>query len=689
MLLFSDEEIEKLDFDKKYDVMMMMQNIAHNSGNQENISANLKKLKHAANHRGKSEEFNSVFDTISKVLESDYDFQKKGFVFRVGYTIDDFQNSEAPYNEVLSQPSEFLRQRALEAMANEAKSVGFKSFKKIYNAYLKTVRKVNESHDGIRTTDFPEQPIELDSGEWICDYSGVRKVGGLFEEVACLHPIMPIERLVNIDTGEEKLKIAYYKSKYWRNIIVGKNELFDSSKVLKLAAVGVSVTTKSARLLSEYLCSIEGLNYELIPEKESVSRLGYISNGGFSPYIDSVIFDGDANYSSIYNAVASKGSFDKWLETALQCRNDSITAQIILAASFASVILEKIGTQCFFVHLWGVESGTGKTVALMLAASVWGNPEIGGGYVQTFNATQVGHEKTAAFLNNIPMCIDELQLSKDSHGKSRFDVYQLSQGMGRTRGTKAGGIDRTPKWRLCILTTGESPLVNDNSGAGAVNRVVDIECRASETVIKDGLGVTRCIRQNYGHAGRTFVECLTDEVINEAKEIYENLFKELSRGSTTEKQAMAAAMLLTADRLADKFIFKSGKTLSVEQITDFLKTKESVSAGERGYKYMCDWVAMNANKFKKDNENTDVYGVIIDDWAYVNSSVFRKALRDQGFDDRAILSWLKTHNLILTRGRNLTRGKRMNGVNVECVVMKLPSENDDLEDINGFEELLP
>lgn len=63
MLLLSDEEIEKLNFDEKYNVMTVLQNIAHNSGNQENISANLKKLKHAADQRGKSEEFNNVFDT--------------------------------------------------------------------------------------------------------------------------------------------------------------------------------------------------------------------------------------------------------------------------------------------------------------------------------------------------------------------------------------------------------------------------------------------------------------------------------------------------------------------------------------------------------------------------------------------------------------------------------------------------
>ena len=87
----------------------------------------------------------------------------------------------------------------------------------------------------------------------------------------------------------------------------------------------------------------------------------------------------------------------------------------MLAASFASPILSLVGSLPFFVHLWGVDSGTGKTVGLMAAASVWGNPALGS-YIQTFNATQVGHERTAAFLNHLPMCIDELQLTKDSHG---------------------------------------------------------------------------------------------------------------------------------------------------------------------------------------------------------------------------------------------------------------------------------
>lgn len=62
--------------------------------------------------------------------------------------------------------------------------------------------------------------------------------------------------------------------------------------------------------MSEYLCSIEALNYDSLPERESVSRLGYIGDGrNFSPYVDGLVFDGDANYSTIYNAIKEHGDF--------------------------------------------------------------------------------------------------------------------------------------------------------------------------------------------------------------------------------------------------------------------------------------------------------------------------------------------------------------------------------------------
>ena len=600
-----------------------------------------------------------------------------------GYSLDDFLETTKPFEDVYKFHSNpFEHQRAIEKMSCEAKKVGFTSFKGTYKNYIQSLNQAQRGALQVLSnpTEFSGQPIQLEAGKWQCDDSGVHFLSGFEEIYACHHPILPVECLENIDTGEEKLKIAYKKRNIWREIIVSKEILFNSSKIIQLSTAGVDVTSETAKHLVSYLQDIENTNMNEIPVRKSVSRLGYIGDAGFSPYVKGLIFDGDMNYSSIFNAIKEQGDVTKWFDIAKECRSRSLTARIVLSASFASVLVSLIGGLPFFVHLWGVDSGTGKTVALMLAASVWGSPEMGK-YIQTFNATQVGHERTAAFLNNLPFFIDELQLSKDSHGKSKFDVYQLAQGVGRSRGTKTGGIDRTPTWSNCIITTGESPLTSLSSGAGAVNRVVDIECTSGNAVIYDGIKVSSVIKKNYGFAGKMFVEIVKTLPEKGIQNIYQQYFSELSSTDTTEKQAMAAAMILTADKLVTDHIFNDGKPLTTGQLSGYLQTKTNVSAGERGYKFMCDWVALNSNKFRTDLEIGDTYGVIQNGWVYIISSIFRQAAEKEGFSSTALLSWLKSNGYILTRGRNNTRGKRINGVLTDCIVMKLPEESDEKEEI--------
>ena len=95
---------------------------------------------------------------------------------------------------------------------------------------------------------------------------------------------------------------------------------------------------------------------------------------------------------------------------------------------------------------------------------------------------------------------------------------------------------------------------------------------------------------------------------------------------------------------------------------------------------MCDWVAANSKRFVTGEDNSgEVYGVINDNYAYIIRSKFCEVAEKQGFDTRALLSWLKANGKILTRGRNNTKGKRINGVNVECVVLRLPDEDKESE----------
>ena len=593
---------------------------------------------------------------------------------------DDFLTT-TPYEALYAYHKEpFTHAAKMEELAAYSVSKGFKGFKTMYKKYVESLKAQSGTIYIDNVTNFTNQPLELNAGDWEADDSGIFKKNGYNDEVACPHPIMPVERLVNIDTGEEKLQLAFRKGTIWRKIIVSKTVLASSNKVTELAGSGIAVTSQNARAFIQYISDMENMNYYLIPEKKSIGRFGYIPDEGFSPFVDGLIFDGDANFKAMFQTVRSRGSETKWLETAAEVREMSTTVKIILAASFASVLLEPLNCLPFFVHLWGVDSGTGKTVALMVAASVWGDPAVGA-YVKTFDGTVVGMEKTAAFLNNLPFCLDELQLAKDSKGRTTFDVYKLAQGVGRTRGNRSGGVNLTPTWRNCILTTGESPLTGTASGAGAVNRVIDIECKSAQAVIKDGMRISGAVKRNYGFAGRKFVERLYQPgVIDQVSERYRELFRILSDRDTTEKQAMAAAAIILADELACQWIFSGQQPLTIEQVSEFLASKAAVSAGDRGYKYLCDWVTQNSNKLcgRSENPNIEVLGALEDGRAYIIRSVFERILQDAGYSTAAMISYLKQSNLIETRGRANTKGKRINGIPTECFCLRLPSvELDD------------
>lgn len=595
------------------------------------------------------------------------------------YTHDDFLTSE-PYSVLLSIEDPFEQSIAAQELAAHAKSVGIGSFSQMLKAYRKSLNPaekkpvITDSY-----TNFTGQPMMLDAGNWHADDFGIYRIGrGNEEEEACPHPILPVERLVNIDTGEEKLRLAFCRmDRKWRSVIVEKSVVSSRQKIVQLADQGISVTSENSARLVQYLCDLENLNFNILPERKSVSRLGYIEDEGFSPFVPDLVFDGDMNFRHIFTAVKSSGSRDAWMKMAREIRKGNVMARIVLAASFASALVAPCGALPFFVHLWGGESGTGKTVALMLAASVWGCPEMGR-YIQSFNSTMVGREKLAAFLNHLPLCVDELQLARDAPGKVSFDVYALAEGVGRTRGTKAGGIERTPTWANCMITTGETPITSAQSAAGAVNRVIEIECQSSCKIIEDGHAVSSLVKKNYGFAGKEFVENVYEH-LPAVRQTYQAYFRDLSERSTTEKQAMAAAVILTADSLATVWIFQDDYALSEDDVAQFLASRSAVSVGQRGYRYMCDWVTRNANRMRRDAEQGEIYGLVQDNFAYIIGNVFRQTAEEGGFSPQALLSYMREQGIIQVRGRAMTKCKRINGVATECVCMRLPEDNEPLE----------
>ena len=264
-------------------------------------------------------------------------------------------------------------------------------------------------------------------------------------------------------------------------------------------------------------------------------------------------------------------------------------------------------------------------------------------------------------------------------------MYELAAGSGKLRGNKSLGLDYTPKWANCFITSGETPLVGETDGAGAVNRVVDIECRYGEAVIRDGHRTANVLKLNYGHAGKLFIARLCEEGgMNRARELYEVNYAACTQSDTTEKQAMAAALIITADQLATEWIFHDGRALAASELGEFLKEKNEVSTSERGYEYMCGWVAAHVNQFRERTEHGDRYGVIDRDTAIINRTVWNRACEEAGISPKALLGHLKSKGLIETRGRGYTKTRRIDGVAVDCVWLRLPTDDSEADDDDGL-----
>ena len=588
------------------------------------------------------------------------------------YTAYDYYNSSAPYEWLYQFKSDkFKLKQMTQKMKEKAGAVGVKCFIALFNSYCE-MQAQRSGEMLANSTQFDGQDMELFSGEYICDETGVfvhDKFG--YEQTICRHPIMPIQRLCNVDSGEERLKLAYKKGKLWRSIVVEKSALASSSGILQLAANGIMVNSENAKSLSTYLLEMEQLNYDLIPEQKSVGRLGWISDHGFSPYVDDLVFDGETNFKHIFSAVKSSGSREAWVNVMRNLRSEKSPGRLFLAASFASVILEPCGLLPFFLHAWG-GTEVGKTVGLMIAASVWACPRLGD-FILTFNSTSVGQEMTASFLNSLPMCIDELQIQSSS-GIRDFDriIYQLTEGVGRTRGAKTGGLQRMNTWKNCIITNGEHPISNSSSGGGAVNRVIEFEC--DEKVYSDLVGICAVISHNYGFAGREFVEYLQQDGMFEAvNAIQKEYYRELLKSDSTDKQAASASAILAADAIATELIFKDGNNLTVADLEKIMTKKAEVNVNQRALEYVYELAERNPNRFKANefgDYQGEVWGKKEDDCIYFIKSVFDREMANAGFNSTAFLAWAKRMGYIDTDKNKRTKKAWILGGSVNTVCVK-------------------
>lgn len=223
---------------------------------------------------------------------------------------------------------------------------------------------------------------------------------------------------------------------------------------------------------------------------------------------------------NLVSATKPKGSLGDW-QRFVQLIQDKGLWDILgmMAVSFGAPLMEfaSAGTPFLMLHAASDKSGNGKSLALQLAASVWGHPIK---YPVPPDTSKTTMMQRMGMLGSLPFLSDEVTaLQRRSKGEFIPDtVFAMSQGMHKIKGSNAANAEIVNEltWRAQGLITSNEPAMEkmltsrDTSSNGEFYRmlewhaVVPIVWTAAERELEHTL------ENNYGVAGRVYAEWLVN-----------------------------------------------------------------------------------------------------------------------------------------------------------------------------------
>lgn len=250
----------------------------------------------------------------------------------------------------------------------------------------------------------------------------------------------------------------------------------------ELARLGLSIApAKASRdLLASYLQV-----WPVQARARCVERLGWHGEVYVTPAEsigqadEIVVFQ---NTHALEPAFTVSGTAEEWRDSVAAMAAGNSRLVFALSVAFAGALADVVGEDSGGFHLRG-GSSSGKTTALMAAASVWGSPNA---YPRLWRATANGLEGLAALHNDGLLILDELsQIDPKEAGEA---AYLLANGQGKARASRTGTARQSARWRLLFLSAGEESLTALMARAGRKANVGQ-EIRLADIAADAGAGM--------------------------------------------------------------------------------------------------------------------------------------------------------------------------------------------------------
>lgn len=220
---------------------------------------------------------------------------------------------------------------------------------------------------------------------------------------------------------------------------------------------------------------------------------------------------------NINKSTAPMGTLDRWRAViGLLVGRHQYNILAMALVGFGAPLMKFTGFYGMTYHLGSTQSGTGKTLALELAASVWGHPvhfRVGK------KTSDVAMQQRLGMLNSLPLVCDEItdKNRRDFEWFPAF-LFDMTEGRGKERMESGANKERLnlSTWSSLALMSSNTHVTDYLTGArkhsseGELRRLLEMTMEQQLAWQPHEVNTLKLLHENYGVAGPVFAQYIVE-----------------------------------------------------------------------------------------------------------------------------------------------------------------------------------
>jgi hypothetical protein len=283
-----------------------------------------------------------------------------------------------------------------------------------------------------------------------------------------------------------------------------------------------------------------------------------------------------------------KGSIENWVTFIKMLIAKKLYGHLsVVLAGASAPFMRFTGIYGMTYHCGSTESGTGKSLALEGAASIWGHPT----HYRTGKSTSpVAMQQRLGLLQSLPLVTDEITAKnrKDSEWFPEF-LLDMTEGRGKERMESGANKERLNLsiWQTVAIMSSNTHVVDyltgsrKHSSEGEMRRVLEFVMDEELSWEPHEIEVIKSLQENYGVVGHELAEFLAKNVPmlkTLVPDVVRNCYKDFNATNDERFWMAGVGTIMTAGAiLGNKYL--NIVDFPLNEIKEFLKGRVNVARG--------------------------------------------------------------------------------------------------------------